>query len=175
MRYRTREIAKIFQDYYGRLYSINKKITTEEADKKREKTKAFLKDIGLNKLAEDKCSELEAPITEDEIKKILKETSVGKSPRPDGLTILYYKKFQGFLIPKLCSYMNEIGVKWDMRKESLEAIITIILKEGKDSTLCSSYRPISLLKTDTKLFAKVLAKKKTEKYNERHCTPRVQG
>lgn len=53
--------------------------------------------------------------------------------------------------------MNGIGVKWDMRKEALKAIITIILKEGNDSTLCSSYRPISLLNTDMKLFAKVLA------------------
>lgn len=53
--------------------------------------------------------------------------------------------------------MNGIGTQWRMQREALEAAITIIPKEGKDATLFSSYRPISLLNADTKLFAKVLA------------------
>lgn len=113
----------------------------------------------MNKIPEDKLSYLEAPITEEEIIKMLKETPAGKCPRPDGLMTLYYKKFKDILIPKMCSYMNGIRAKWEMRKKALEATITIILKEGKDSTLYNSYRPISLLNTDTKLFAKVLAEK----------------
>lgn len=44
-----------------------------------------------------------------------------------------------------------------MSGEALSASITVISKEEKDGTLCSSYRPISLLNTDTKLYAKVLA------------------
>lgn len=52
--------------------------------------------------------------------------------------------------------MNEIGDKGVMRREALEANIVITLKDDKDSTLCSSYRTISLLNVDTKLFAKVL-------------------
>lgn len=50
-------------------YAINKKDTKEEVGKKQEKIKAFLKNIGLNKIAENKQSALEAPITEEEIKK----------------------------------------------------------------------------------------------------------
>lgn len=41
--------------------------------------------------------------------------------------------------------MNGLGVKYEMSGEALSASITVILKEGKDSTLCSSYRPIALL------------------------------
>lgn len=89
MRYRTREIAKTFQDYYGELYSINKKNTPVEAEKKTGENKSLPKRYST-KISEDKCSDLEAPITEDEIKKTLKEIPVGKSPGPHGLTILYY-------------------------------------------------------------------------------------
>lgn len=53
--------------------------------------------------------------------------------------------------------MNRLGEGEEMRKESLQAYITVILKEGKEVTLCSSYRPIALLNADTKLFAKILA------------------
>ncbi|XP_044141468.1 keratin, type I cytoskeletal 13-like [Bufo gargarizans] len=44
-----------------------------------------------------------------------------------------------------------------LSSEMTKAGITIIPKEGKDPTTCSSYRPISLLNIDLKLLAKMLA------------------
>lgn len=104
----TAEIARTFQDYYGKLYSINQqdKIGTIKV-----KTKAFLDEVSLNKIPEEKFCILEAPITEDEIKSILKDSPGGKSSGPDGLMTFYYKKFKDILVPKLCSYMNRIGTQ----------------------------------------------------------------
>lgn len=53
--------------------------------------------------------------------------------------------------------MKGLSERNEMRKESLQTHVTVIPKEGKDATLCSSYRPITLLNEDTKLNAKVLA------------------
>lgn len=69
----------------------------------------------------------------------------------------YLKKFREILSPRLCSYFNGLGERFGMSKEASMVTITTIWKEGKEPTLCSSYRPISLLNTDTKVFAKVVA------------------
>lgn len=157
MVYNTSLIPKNFQEYYSKLYAINKNETNEQKNKRREKMRAFLEGTDLNRISEEQGKGLEESVTEDEIRKILRETPFGKSPGPDGLTALYYKKFGDILVPKLCSYINGIGTKWAIRKEALEVAITIIPKEGKDTTLCVNYRPISLLNDDIKLFAKVMA------------------
>lgn len=44
-----------------------------------------------------------------------------------------------------------------MGRDMLRAYITVIPKEGKDPQKCHSYRPISLLNVDLKLFTRVLA------------------
>lgn len=44
-----------------------------------------------------------------------------------------------------------------MPLDALRAHISLIPKDGKDPSQCGSYRPIVLLNTDLKLFAKILA------------------
>lgn len=53
--------------------------------------------------------------------------------------------------------MNSMSDSKETPPELLSAFITVIPKEGKDPHECASYRPISLLNIDVKIFAKILA------------------
>uniref|UniRef100_A0A8C3FEN0 Reverse transcriptase n=1 Tax=Chrysemys picta bellii TaxID=8478 RepID=A0A8C3FEN0_CHRPI len=71
--------------------------------------------------------------------KAMKEMDLGKTPGPDGVQIEFY---QNMLPPTV-----------------REALISVLLKPGKDVQKCSSYRPISLINTDIKILSKILAKR----------------
>lgn len=52
---------------------------------------------------------------------------------------------------------NALGQKTAFPPDAPLAHISVIPKEGKDPSQCGSYRPISLLNVDLKLFTKLLA------------------
>lgn len=154
----SKDIANVFRDFYEQLYSVKQKRGQGQLEAcKKEKIKEYVQKENMPRLSEEIAQALESPTTIEEINQVLKESLAGKSPGPDGFTMEYLKKFREILSPRLCTYFNSLGERYGMSKEVSMATITTILKEGKESTLCSSYRPISLLNTDTKVFAKVLA------------------
>lgn len=151
----TKGIAEEFRKYYEALYTVGQKGHLEQTKDRR--VEEFLSEAGLTKLAEGDRTDMDRPITEAEIYSALKDSPAGKSPCPDGFTTLFLNKYKETLVPKLCHFWNDLGTKSVMGEDSLSATITLILKEGKNNMLCSSYRPIALLNADTKLYAKVLA------------------
>lgn len=159
-RHTSREIGEEFRQYFMSLYSVGKK---EKCRKKEVKMREFIKEAGLPSLLEAETMELERPITQEEIMQALKATPTGKSPGPDGFTVSFFKKYKESLVPRLCQLWNAMGKQGELGRDALLASVTLIPKEGKDRTLCSSYRPISLLNADTKLYAKVLALRLKEK------------
>lgn len=63
------------------------------------------------------------------------------------------------LTPILTRVFNHVLSNRNLPVSWSEAIISVIHKEGKDPTLCESYRPISLLNNDLKLLTSILAKR----------------
>lgn len=118
----------------------------------------YLRGLDLPTVPEE-LEQLEVPIIPEVVRRVINSMALGKSPGPDGYSILYYKRFQKFPIPKLCEYLNALAEGETLREESLLAYILLILKEGKDPTVPASYRPISLLNTDIKIFAKVIVER----------------
>lgn len=58
--------------------------------------------------------------------------------------------------PSMVKVFNTFTEEVHFPRDTLKAHISIIPKEGKDPSPCSSYRPISLLNIDLKLFTKIL-------------------
>lgn len=153
----SQAIAKAFRDYYTSLYQIEGHTPTSTIPNGGETVKEYIVASGMPRLPEEGAGDLDGPITTEELRKALKSLKPGKAPGPDGFTLLYYKTFIEKLAPKFLAAFNSIRDGQMMPAETLMAHITVVPKEGKDPSQCSSYRPISLLNVDLKILTKILA------------------
>lgn len=81
----------------------------------------------------------------------------GKTPGLDGIPTEFYKRFVEDLAPELLKTFNSAIDMGQLPLSMTESVITLILKKGKDPLECESYRPISLLRCDERLFTKIFA------------------
>uniref|UniRef100_A0A671X3M3 Reverse transcriptase domain-containing protein n=1 Tax=Sparus aurata TaxID=8175 RepID=A0A671X3M3_SPAAU len=77
----------------------------------------------------------------------------------DGFPPEWYKSMKDHLLPYLESSFNYILKGGSLPPSWREAFISVIPKEGKDRVDCKGYRPISVLNSDYKLYATILAKR----------------
>lgn len=116
----------------------------------------YLIDSSLPKLS---CHKKLYQINLDEKKifnRALKSLPVRKAPGPDGFILFYLKKCNQTLAPKFTSAFNSVLKGDPIPKDTSHLHINNLLKSDKDPSLCVSYRPISLLHTDLKLFTKIM-------------------
>lgn len=69
----------------------------------------------------------------------------------------FYKAFASNLIAPLMHMFKHSLEIHQLPKTLEQALITVLLKPGKDPKLCGSYRPISLLSSEYKTLTKVIA------------------
>lgn len=100
---------------------------------------------------------MEASLSQAEIAMAISSMQSGKSPGPHGFSAEFLKKFSALLPPHLATVFSESLRRGLLPQLMNEARTTLIAKKGKDPTKCASYRPISLLNSDAKVLAKVLA------------------
>lgn len=155
---KTDDIAKHFQAYYSKLYNLPAQHGPPEiAGDRTQAIQDYLKQSGLPQLDMEDITQLEEQISSIEIQQAIKALKLGKSPGPDGYTSIYYKTFINILTEPLQKAFNSLTNARPILSDFLSAHITVFPKTDKDTTDCSSYRPISLLNIDLKLLDKILA------------------
>lgn len=81
----------------------------------------------------------------------------GKSPGLVSLPPEFYVVFWDQVGPLILDSINVAIKQGSFHRDQRNALITLLFKKGKDPLECSSYRPISLICRDIKMFSKVLA------------------
>ena len=100
---------------------------------------------------------LDAPFLEVESKPTLWSLSKASCPREDGLSMIFFQKYWniiGIWLPKVC---NEIFDKCRMLVDMVVGLIYMIPKGEKQLGDVTKWRPITLLNTVYKIYAKALS------------------
>uniref|UniRef100_A0A8C5N7I9 Reverse transcriptase domain-containing protein n=1 Tax=Gouania willdenowi TaxID=441366 RepID=A0A8C5N7I9_GOUWI len=146
----NRQINESFKRFYTKLYS-------SEIDKERLGAGSLLDHLCFPQISKDQFDRLESPISILEIDKAISTLQSGKCPGEDGFPVEFFKVMKG-KINKLLLRVFDKSLEESVLPESMYgANITLIVKKNRNPELCSSYRPISLLNVDNKIFSKILA------------------
>ena len=95
-------------------------------------------------------------ITADEVRVALKHSAPGKAPGLDGLPVDIYRKCSPLLAPLLARVYSAMGRLGELPTGFLDGLVVTLYKAGP-RTQPGNYRPITLLNSDYRVLAKVLA------------------
>ena len=108
-------------------------------------------------LEEESAVLCEGPITEAECFEAVMSMPNDKTPGSDGLSVNFYQVFWQELKDDLCQVFNKCFENGELCPSMRRGIITLLPKQGKDNLYLKNWRPISLLNTDYKILAKIIA------------------
>nr|GEV36108.1 RNA-directed DNA polymerase, eukaryota, reverse transcriptase zinc-binding domain protein [Tanacetum cinerariifolium] len=115
----------------------------------------------LNMVKEDQMTldqkeELEAEISEDEIKRAIWDCGVDKSPGPDGFSFGFFRRYWDIVASDVVAAVKHFFDSGVFPKGCNSSFIALIPKTP-DAKLVKDYRPISLIGCLYKIVAKILA------------------
>lgn len=100
---------------------------------------------------------LEVPFTQEEIKDTINSMPADKAPGPDGFTGAFFKKCWKIIKDDVTAAMNNMFMLNSQGFELLNSANIVLLPKKEDAMRVTDFRPISLIHSIAKLFAKMLA------------------
>ena len=122
----------------------------------QESAKQTLLDTIKTKVTEEDTTKLNQPISKEEILMAIKSLGKNKATGTDGLSAEFYQFFADSLADFYHIVLEACYELRDLPASTREALICLLFKKG-DKRLPKNWRPISLLNTDYKILAKILA------------------
>lgn len=117
----------------------------------------YLNTIALIWFSKQDRSIMELPFTTDDIKQVINSMPANKAPGADGLTAAFYKEYVDITAPKLFQVYAEALETGILPPTLRESTIITLLKPDKDPKHPDSYRPLSPINLDAKIYAKLTA------------------
>ncbi|KAG0443747.1 hypothetical protein HPB47_014572, partial [Ixodes persulcatus] len=145
------EVGEMFSAVYSELFR------REDVD--NDVTDSFLND--LPQVSEEHKDRMDQPISAAEVNWAIKNLPANKAPGPDGIGSEFYKMFIILLCPILLTVFRDIKERQLLppsMKESFTVLIPKAQTYGKIPEV-TNFRPISLLSTNYKIMAKILARR----------------
>lgn len=137
--YHPKDIANAFSVYYHKLYNLK-----DDPNIIQPTESTILNFLYLPKLSSEQLTSLKAPFSIQEVSQAISILPNGKVPGPDGFSAEYYKLFVS---------------SGQFPNEMLSANTVTLPKPGKEPDSPPNFCPISLLNTDLKLYARIVAQR----------------
>lgn len=147
------EILNETREYFEKLFS---------AEGVKEEEKKELMELIKTKVGEEEKEECDRSISKEEIEKAINELNKRKSPGIYGLGSEFYVTFKDIITNVLMDVYKEIFEKGEMMLRMGMGLMKLIYKKKGEKTELKNYRPITMLNTDLKILAKILANRLKE-------------
>ena len=99
----------------------------------------------------------EGVITESEVRAALRAVCLNKSPGLDGIPYEMYLRLSHLFVPILADMFNHWFTQGSIPGQVTKGLITLLQKKDKQGGELDDYRPITLLNTELKILARILA------------------
>ena len=145
----SRKIREAFQTYFRDRFARCPDLQVQEF-------RNYLADF--LRLGEAEAASCEGVVTECEVRSALKQVSLNKSPGLDGLPVEVYLRMSDMFVPILTDVFNHWFAQGAIPGSITKGVITLLKKGGRHVLGdLDDYKPITLLNTELKILAQVLA------------------
>ena len=138
------DILEYQRAYFEQLYRVNPEVRFN------------LENTTHRKISLTSKEELNRAFTIGELDVAVSKLKNNKTPGYDGLPAEFYKAFWPYLREHIFELVEYVYNTRQLHPSGLIGFLNVIPKPGKDSTLITNLRPITLLNTDYKLIEKVI-------------------
>lgn len=149
----AREVVRVARDHYACAFALDSEVAIH--------SNALYSIVDVRLSEEDRAA-CDAPFTLQEVEAAIGSLGLNKSPGLDGLSGELYRSCGGRLAPVLLCVFEEAQRRGELPGALAEGVISLIFKGSGDRRDLANYRPLTVLGSDYKVLAKVLANRLRE-------------